>query len=207
MATNISVASQALSLLRADTISSFSQGTNESNICDILYESHIRYLLSIYPWTFATKKARLNQDSVAPLNEYTYSHILPADALLLWALFSSDNVGMPPVRDYDIYGDTDGSLKRIYSDYPTLYADYVVYISENNWPAYFEQFAIVSLAAHLAIPITGNPELFKFYEQMAYGSLNANRKGGLFGVAASMDSKQKRNEMTFSNPLVEARFG
>lgn len=169
-----------------------------------MYEDHIKHLLSIYPWTFATKKRQLNQDTTDPINEYTYAHIIPAEALLIWAVFNSDDVGVLPVRDYDIYG-TDSS-RRIFSNHETLYADYTIYPSESIWPAYFSQFAIHSLAAHVAIPVTGNADIASFWEQKAYGSLNSNRKGGLFGVAASMDSKQKRNEYVVSSPLTEARF-
>lgn len=206
MATNVSVASQALLLLRAEPISSFSDDSNEAEICNTMYEEHIKHLLSIYPWTFATKKAQLNQDSTSPIGEYTYSHIIPAEAMLIWAIFQTDEVGATPVTNYDIYSEDTGALRRIYSNYSTLYADYTKYISENNWPPYFTLFAINSLASYLAIPVTGNADLAKYYEDKAYGSANANRKGGLFGIAAATDSKQKRNEFVVSSPITEARF-
>lgn len=204
MATNISTASQALLLIRANTISSFSESSNEAEICNVLYEPHIMGLLSIYPWTFATKKRQLNQDSTAPVNEYSYSHIVPAETKLIWAVFNTDAVNAPPVRDYDIYG-TD-SARRIYSNHEELWADYTVYRSESMWPDYFMNFAVNSLASILAIPVTGNADLAKHYDEIAYGPARANRKGGLYGVATSTDSKQKRNEYIVSNPLVEARF-
>jgi hypothetical protein len=203
MATRESVASQALILLRANTISSFSE-EGEGEIVNTLYEPHIQGLLSIYPWTFATKKRMFSQDSTAPINEYTYSHILPAETLLLWALFDSNQVGATPVNDYDIYG-TD-TARRIFSNYSTLYGDYVFRADESVWPPYFEQFAVYSLASVLAVPVTGNADLSSMYETMAYGSGNSNRKGGLFGVATSMESKQKRNEFIVSSPLIDARF-
>ena len=205
MTTNISIASQSLLLLRANTISSFSEDSNEAEICNEMYDEHIKHLLSIFPWTFATKKRQLNQDSTDPLNEYTYSHIIPAEALLIWALFDTDDIGGLPVRDYDIY--TDDSGRRVYSNHSTLYADYTVYPDENIWPPYFAQFAIYSFASYIAIPVTGNAELAQYYKEQAYGSANANRKGGMFGVAASTDSKQKRNEVIVSSPIIEARFG
>lgn len=204
MTTDVSIASQALLLLRANTINSFSDDSDEAEIMNEMYQDHIAHLLSIYPWTFATKKRQLNQDSTSPIGEYTYSHIIPAETLLLWAVFNTDQVGALPVRDYDIY--TDDSGRRIYSNYPALYADYTIYPDEAIWPAYFTLFAINSLAAHVAIPITGNSDLATLYHQKAYGSANANMKGGLFGVATSTDAKQKRNEVVFSAPLIEARF-
>lgn len=204
MTTDVSIASQALLLLRANTISSFADDSNEGEIMTELYEEHVKSLFSLHPWTFATKKRMLSQDTTDPINEYTYSHIIPAEALLIWAVFNSDQVGAIPVRDYDIYG-TD-TARRIFSNHSALYADYTIYTDENVWPGYFTQFAIHSLAAHVAYPVTGNAELAAHYHQRAYGSGNANMKGGLFGVAVSQDSKQKRNEVIFSSPLVEARF-
>lgn len=204
MTTNVSIASQAMLLLRAETFASFSDDTNEAQICNTLYEEHIKGLLSIYPWTFATKKRQLSQDATVPINEYTYSHIIPAEALLIWALFNTDNVGAQPVIDYDIYGTE--TARRIFSNYSDLYADYVIYADENVWPAYFTQFAINSFAAYAAIPVTGNADLAAFYDEKAYGTKNANRKGGLFGVATSTDAKQKRNEYIVSSPFTSARF-
>lgn len=206
MATNVSITTQALLLIGADTISSFADDSNEAEIANVLYEPFIKSLLSSYPWTFATRKRQLNQDTATPTNEYTYSHIIPAEALLLWAVFNDDGIGAVPIKDYDIYADTTGALRRVYSNHPTLYADYTIYISENNWPPYFEQFAIHALAAHLAMPVTRNAELADYFKKAAYGSLNSNMKGGLFGVAAATDAKQKRNEYIISSPLTEARF-
>lgn len=204
MTTDVDIASQALTLLRAEAIDSFNDDSDTAEICELMYASHIEHLLSIYPWTFATKKRLLSQDTVAPINEYTYSHIIPAEALLLWAVFDTDRVSATPVNDYDIYGTE--SSRRIFSNYETLYADYIIYPNEVVWPAYFKEFAVNSLASILAVPVTGSMEMAQYYSNIAYGSGNANRKGGLFGIATAQDSKQKRNEYLFSSPFTTARF-
>lgn len=201
---SIDICSQALTLLRADAISSFSDNTNESDICNQLYEDFVKHIFSIYPWTFSTKKARLNRETDTPINEYRYSHIVPAEALLIWAIFDTSNQGASPVADYDIYA-SDGT-RRIYSNYADIYADYTVYLDEANWPPYFSNFVIHALAAHLAMPVTHNVQLAEYYNAKAYGSLSGNGKGGLFGIAAATDSKQKRNEYIFSSPFTSARF-
>jgi hypothetical protein len=203
MTTNVSIASQALLLLRANTISSFADDSNEAEIINVMYSGFVANLLGMYPWTFATKKRQLNQDSTPPIAEYSYSHIIPSECLLLWALFQ--NTGGTPVRDYDIYS-TEGG-RRIYSNYPALYADYTIYTDEANWPPYFVHFAINALAAYIAVPVTGSQALAEQYNRIAYGSLNSNGKGGLFASAAATDSKQKRNEFIVSSPITEARFG
>lgn len=204
MTTSVSIASQSLSLIRANTINSFSEESNEAEICNQLYSPHVNYLLSIFPWTFATKKRQLVQDTTAPVNEYTYSHIIPSEALLIWALFNGSAVGVSPVQDYDIYG-TD-TARRIFSNYESLYADYTFYPNEAQWPSYFTQLVAVSFASVIAIPVAGNADLARYYEEQANGGASANYKGGLFGIATGTESKQKRNEMIISSPFTSARF-
>lgn len=201
---SIDICSQALTLLRAAPISSFSEGTNEADICGQLYEDFVKNLLASYPWTFATKKAMLNREAQTPINEYKYIHIVPADALLIWAVFDSNQTGIAPVNNYDIYA-SDGT-RRIYSNYETLYADYTFFASEANWPPYFTQFVTHALAAHLAVPVCHDDTLAQYYSVRAYGSTSGNMKGGLFGAAAATDAKQKRNEFIFSSPFIAARF-
>lgn len=205
MTSDVSISSQAMLLLRAGTISSFDDGSNEAEILSATYNDFVKSLFSMYPWGFSTKKRRLNQDTTAPINEYQYSHIVPSEAILLWALFDSDSVGVSPVRKYDIFAE-DGGARRIYSNYASLWADYTIYIGEADWPPYFTQFAIHALAAHTAMAVTGDPNIADFYERKAFGGPGGNRKGGLFGVAMAMDSKQQRNEFIVSSPLTAARF-
>lgn len=198
---DIDICTQALTLLRANGINSFNDGSNEADICKIMYADFAKGIISRYPWTFATKKAQLSRETGAPIGEYLYKHIMPGEALLIWAVFDTDLQGAAPIRDFDIYA-ADGS-RRIYSNYLSLWADYTAYVDENIWPPYFVQFMIHALAAHIAVPVTQNAELAEYYNRMAWGS---NGKGGLWATATSTDSMQKRNEFIFSSPITEARF-
>lgn len=204
MPSSIDIASQALILLRANTISSFADDSNEAQVVNVLYTDFMASLLSQYPWTFATKKRLLSRETDTPVNEYSYIHIVPSEALLVWALFDTSNINSSPVRDYDIYGSASG--RRVYSNYETLYADYTFYADESTWHPTFVNFAINAFAARLAMPVTGDEKLADYYHTLAYGSLQGNSKGGLLGLAMATDSKQKRNEYIFSDPLTNARF-
>ena len=204
MASKEDIASQALLLLRADTIASFADDSNEAQIINTMYSDFITSQLSMYPWTFATKKRLLSRETDTPVNEYNYIHIVPAEAMLIWAVFNTDSVGSVPFNDYDIYGAA--SCRRIYSNYEDLYADYTFYADESTWHPTFVNFITNALASRLAIPVTGDVQLADYYRNIAYGSQQGNSKGGLLGVAMATDSKQKRNEYIFSNPIVSARF-
>ena len=75
MSSRESIASQALSLLGANTILSFDEGTNEANIINDHYDQFIRNMFSLYPWSFATKKVTLEQYTTDPLNEYKFQAV------------------------------------------------------------------------------------------------------------------------------------
>jgi hypothetical protein len=203
--TNIDICAQALSLLRANVISSFDDGSNEADICETHYNDFAEDILTRYPWSFATKKAQLNRDATAPVNEYRYAYIIPGECLRLWAVFASDEVGAKPVRDFDIQT-IDGG-RRVLCDYEQLWADYTVYTDEANWPAYFKQFAVHAFAALIAMPVTDKPDLASYYKGEAWGNANENEQGGKYGVAKMIDAQQKPPEEIISSPLIEARFG
>lgn len=198
--TSIELTSQALSLIRANVISSFTDDSDEAQIADLYYTSFIQDALSRYPWSFATKKKKLNQDSAAPLNEYTYSHIIPAEALVIKQVFDSGQVGAKAVKDYDM------QQKRIYSDYNEIWVEYTAYVDESNFPAYFTNYAMYALAAHLAIPVTDDETLHDRFHTIAYGTPAEGERGGKFKVAAGIDARQRPPEEIHDNVLIAARF-
>jgi len=203
--TSLEICSQALSLLRANVISSFDDGSNEADICSTHYEQFAEDILPRYPGSFATKKARLNRDTNTPVNEYRYAYIVPSECLRLWAIFDNSSVGAKPVADYDIQT-IDGG-RRILCNHESLWADYTVYTIEANWPAYFRQFASMAFAALIALPVTDKPEMADYWHRIAWGASNENELGGKFGIAKMVDSQQKPPEEIISSPLIEARFG
>jgi hypothetical protein len=198
------IASQALGLLRAASVSDFDEGTNEADICSLFYADWVLDVLTRYPWSFCTKKRLLNRDSTAPVNEFTYSYILPAEALRVWAIYNSADVGAKPTANYDIQGPE--GQRRVFTNETTVYAEYTIYAAEENWPGYFIHFAIHAFAALIAKPVTDQDDIQSKYQALAWGAGNENEQGGKFGVACKIDAMQKPGENIQSSPLIEARF-
>lgn len=203
VSSDVDIASQALGLLRANTISSFNDGSNEADIAKLYYTDFAQDILTRYPWAFATKKRLLNQTTV-PINEWRYAHIVPAEALRIWALFASSSVGANPINDYDIQAPN--GQRRIFSNNPTLYGEYTVYTDESNWPGYFTHFAIYAFAALIALPVTDDDALAQLMHQRAWGTPSEGEKGGKFAVATGIDAQQKPPEIITASPLIQARF-
>lgn len=204
MATSkIDIASQALGLLRADVISSFDQGTREADIVKLYYDDFVQDILSRFAWSFCTKKRLLNQ-TTAPLNEFKYAHIYPAEALRLWAVYASGTVGAPVINEFDIQA-PEGS-RRILSNQEVLYGEYTCYIDEANWPGYFTHFAIHAFAALIAMPVTDDEALETRFKTLSWGPPSEGGRGGFFYTATSVDAQQKPGEVIQDSPFVTARF-
>lgn len=200
---DISVVSQAMTLIRATPINTFDDGTNEADIAKLFYNDFVQDILSRHPWSFATKKRRLNR-TTDPIGEWRYAHIVPAEALRIWVLYPDSTLNPYPIDYYDIQGQ-DGS-RQILSNNETIYADYTVYTAESNWPGYFTQFAVHAYAALAAMPVTDDPEIREIMQRAAWGMPSEHERGGKFGTAVAIDQQQKPGDFIADSPFINARF-
>ena len=200
---DVNIASQALGLLRANTIASFDDGTNEADIAKLYYADFAQDILTRYQWNFALKKRLFNQ-TTAPVNEWRYAHIVPAEVLRIWALYPSNAVGAKPLNQFSI--NAPNGQRQIHSNNSTIYGEYTVYTDEANWPGYFTHFAIHAFAALIALPVTDDPALADAMHTLAWGTPSDGEKGGKFAVATAIDAQQQPPEEIFNSPFIEARF-
>lgn len=207
MATSdINVCSQALGLLGAASISSFTDGSNEADACALLYPSFVRRILTMNAWSFATKFRQLSRDSSSPTTQYKYAYSLPAEAIGVVAIFDSNSVGAKPVTNYGELKSHNGST-QVLTSLEKVYAEINVYTTETLWPGSFEFFAVRALAAELAMPVTDNETLANYWNRIAYGQPDEGGRGGLFSTTALTDDQQSSSEEIENNALIAARFG
>ena len=198
-------ASQSLILLRADTISSFDDGTNEANIVNVMYDDFAQDILSRHPWSFATKKIQLSRGSETPVNEYKYAYVIPNTVLRVLAMYNTDQEGARPCRDYIIQQTTEG--RRLLTNEEKVYIDAIFYVAESEWPAYFIHFGIYAFAAHIATPVTDDEDMEAKFHSLAWGNANESERGGKFAVARVIDDQQYQAEdLMQENEMIAARF-
>ena len=104
--TDVTICSHALTLLGENTISSFSDGTVQANVCSELYPDIRDMLLTMYPWSFTLAKVDLQRSSTSPTNEWTYAYVIPSDAItkIPRAVFNSSGVGVTPITSgWEVY--------------------------------------------------------------------------------------------------------
>jgi len=144
---DIGLCARALIKIGAAPITSFSDGTAESEIAGALFPQIRDALLSAYAWSFATGQIVLDELQAPPIADYTYAFQLPNDFLrALSAGSGSRGRGL----NYRI---TNGAL---HTNAPDVVLTYIYRPDEDSFPPYFDQVLIARLAAEFTIPVTEN---------------------------------------------------
>lgn len=141
----ISICSQALLKLGADSITSFEEGTAESEVAYNLYPLIRDSLLSSYPWSFAINQKKLPMLEEKPIADYEYAYLLPNDFL---RVISTGTNGRGDGVQYTIVEN------RIHTNLDELTITYIFRPDESGYPAFFVDALVTKLAAELCIPLT-----------------------------------------------------
>jgi len=196
----LTICSDAMILLGAASISSFSEGTDEAQIADRLYDDIRDTLLMQYPYSWSIKKVKLAQLVDAPVNEWKYQYALPGDMLgNPKAMFITSGVGGSPVNDFEIYG------TAVYTNFEEVWIDYQFRPEPGFFPPYFVNLLKHALAAAFAEPITDQIQKADYYHRLAYGSPAENMRDGLSRVSMNIDGVDRPNQNIMDFPLTEVR--
>lgn len=205
--TNVSICNQALNLLGSDTISSFTDDSNDaSTICNNIYDTVKRQTLAMYPWSFALTKTQLARSSATPANEWSYQYDIPSTAVAAAPLqvYNSSSTRVLPIQNYEILYTTSGPT--IATNEENIYIDYVTSdLSEGLMPSYFVQLLVYMMAWHLAEPVTDQITKADYWKKVAVGTEIENGRGGYFRQASNVDGRGKPNYAIVDFPLTDVR--
>jgi len=157
------ICNQALVLVGANTITSFSQNTTESIVANQLYETTLEDLLTKCRWRFASKQIQLSKNTTNPDARYESSYALPSDAIIIHTITVSDQVII-----YDRYGQ---NIFTNTTSSDTVIADYTFQPSESIFPPYFAKVLVFELASLFAGAIARNDQLANLYSARAVAQL------------------------------------
>ncbi len=144
---DIGLCAHALVRLGAAPITSFADGTAESEIAAILYPSVRDALLAAYPWSFATGQMALTPLAGKPAADYQYAYALPNDFLRAVSLGSG---GRGRGRHYRI------ARGELHCNDSAVTLTYIFKPEEEEFPAWFDAALIARLSAEFCIPVTEN---------------------------------------------------
>ncbi len=142
---DVALCARALIRLGAAPITSFEDGTAESEIAGALYAPVCDALLSSYRWSFATGQIKLTALSESPIADYEYAFQLPVD--FLTAISCGTGAKGRGVN----YRITQGQL---HCDYDAVTLTYIYRPDEEAFPPFFDAAVIARLSAEFCIPIT-----------------------------------------------------
>lgn len=202
MASDVDHVNNALVLLRAAPIASFTDDADRAQSAKLIYETTRASVIAEYPWRGFMKKVQLGLLTDAPLNEFTNAHQMPSDIVgNTFALYNSTAQNVSPVLHFRQFE------RQILSNEDPLYMDYKALVNEAEWPAYFTQLMIYELCWKLALTIKGDQGLSDHWVGIARGTPSEGGKGGYFGVATHTDAMGTMPQRVSDFTLIDARFG
>lgn len=179
---DIGLCARALVKIGVHPITSFTDGTAESEIAGLLYPSLRDAVLSSYPWSFATTQASLTRLSTAPTGDYQCAYQLPNNFL---RAISAGLGGRGRGVNYRILKD------QLHSDSDAVLLTYIFRPDESNYPAYFDAVIIAKLAAEFCLPLTENTSRAETLAKLAEGEFIRARQ-----IDAQQDSPNRLKNFT-----------
>ena len=200
--TDVSICARALILLGEAPISSFDETRDAAVVCANVYPGLRDAILSQHPWRFLMTKKKLTRASETPVGEYSYSHIIPTDAIdrKVHAVFASskDKQG---ISNFEVFEN------RIFSDYEELWADYKITKLEASWPEAVALLMVYAMCAEIAFTITDQQNTADNWRLAAYGLPSDNGMGGQMGIALAQEAQTQGNQSIYANEFIDARHG
>jgi len=183
--TNIEICSRALIRLGANPISSFEDGSAESEIAYALYGSTKNALLSSYPWSFATRQITLSLSQANPIADYSYAYDLPTDILRAISC-GSGNRGRG--IEFKILNG------KLHTNYTDITLTYISEIDETDFPAFFSSALITKLASEFSIPVTESTSRTEMLFNLAEKEIEKVRL-----IDAQQDTPSRLEDFTLIN--------
>lgn len=161
--TEVQIANMALTMLGADTITTFADATEQARALSAIYSYTRSDMLREYPWSWAIKRDELEEDSSSPEYGYTYQHTLPEDCLRVLEINNGNNA----LTDYRIEGNL------VLSDYNEIYIRYIAEVDDDTiTDSNFCHAFATRLAAELAFKLTSSATLASNLMEMAIMKLS-----------------------------------
>ena len=145
--TKIDIASMALIKVGGEPITSFDEGTRQSQVVSNLYDQVKQSLFFTTFWNFATEKVQLAKLSETITDKsYEYVYQAPGDVMRIKGIIDSSG---DLTRDYTY------EQNKIYANINPLILVYIKEVSEANMPPFFTEALVSKLAYEINEGVNG----------------------------------------------------
>ena len=105
MPSNTDIANVTMRLLKANRITSLTDGSNNANAANDVFDEVRDNLLRAHNWKFALKWVKLAQSNTSPVFEFDNAYVLPADWIRTVSVHDNDaGVGTVLYKEGEIDG-------------------------------------------------------------------------------------------------------
>lgn len=147
------------------------------------YEQLKQRCLTKTSWRFATTKAALSKLSAKPENRWEAAWQLPIDRVKILFVY--------PPGNYEIQG------QRLFTNNTSsIEVDYIRYVLEGDWPAWFREYVVTELIVQTVKGITGDDPTAD----------QSNGRDRAEGDALAQDAQQQPNFTDLPNPFIDCRY-
>lgn len=186
-ASSVSICSNALLMLGAKPIASFTEASDRATLAANLYPLQKTSFLRSHPWNRAVRRQVLAPMTEAPAFGYSKQFMLPGDCLrLLDVGEESENV-----YEYRVEG------RRVLFSGTVLPVRYITDLDEGEWDDAMQHAMVLRMAALMAYAITSSAALAE--------SLKAEADRA-FKAAKNADGQEDQPQSFDDSPLLDARF-
>jgi len=153
----VDICNRSIDKLGHDPITSLSDGTTASNLCNRVYPITRDQVLREHPWNFAVKRTTTSPLTTPPSWGFAYQHPIPSDCLRVVEILNMST------GEYQIEGGV------ILADEDVLYVRYIAQITDpNQFDALFADLLSVRMAFEMCEGLTQSTTkkdwLWKEYE-------------------------------------------
>lgn len=185
---DVALCTRALVKIGARPITSFTDGSAESEIASLLYTPTRDGLLSSYAWSFATMQTTLTRSASSPIADFQYAYTLPTDMLRIISLGSN---GIGRGVTYRVY------QNLLHTDAESVTLTYIARVSETICPPFFDVALMARLSSEFCLPLTENTTRADILGRQAELEFTRARQ-----IDAQQDTPNALNDFT----LIDSRY-
>lgn len=156
MASDVSICSNALLMLGADPIASFTEGGKGARLASNLFPDQKRDFLRMHPWNAAMRRVRLAPEATPPAFGFKAQFLLPANCLRVIGIETGSYA-----PEFKVEG------RRLLADATVLDLQYLEDIPADQFDANMAQAMTYRMAAAMAYAMTASASLAQSMAQEA----------------------------------------
>lgn len=183
--TKVQIISRAFTLLGDEPVNDLTTIGKKGIVAGDHYNMILPTILSADNWRFATKILQLSKlTEVPPIDMWNAQYQLPGDYLAMRRPY--------PLVDYEIYE------SKVFTNADELTIEYRFVPDTGQFPPYFVNYLVLSLAETLALAIA---------EKESYAGVMAKLRQSAHSLALFTDAQSRPNRPIVNNSIVNVRFG